>query len=73
MSVRTGKFICPDCRKDLGKSVTRDSSLCKTCGRRICNYCHVAQKEECRTCARKAKKQEAPKRQSAKKKKFLIF
>lgn len=77
MPANFGKFICPDCRKDLGKSVARDSSLCSSCGKRICNYCHVAQGNQCRPCktyGTKAKESKSAAKATAKKKKrFLIF
>lgn len=79
MSPKTGKFICPDCRKSIGKSLTRDSSTCGACGKRICNYCHVAQSGNCRPCKAYGKADAKPQETrpvaatEKKKKKFLFF
>lgn len=77
MPPKSGKYICPDCRKDIGKSVKEDSTPCKSCGKRICNYCHVAQKELCRACKgtspQKTTQPERPQEKKKKKKGFFVF
>lgn len=69
------KYICPDCKKNLGKSVTKDATPCKTCGKRICNFCHVAQGQLCRSCKRNgtAPVQISARKAPPKKKRFLFF